>query len=197
MEEHRDERIDAGYRLMMDMYSRQMEDMARPSRWWIRLGMMIVALAGGVGLLLAIGHRTHETPDSRGTLVSTSRDPASRLQTKGLQERADLLGPSSVSQEETFMPDQPQGGSDRAVIQPSSGSQAGRGSRGLSASPTVPRHPKASSARSSLLSPSKRMAECSEKNCRHREVRPRSIQLSQRSLRDEFDPNAARVLSTD
>jgi hypothetical protein len=197
MEEQRDEFDDPGYRLMMDIYTRQMGDMSKPSRWWIGLGIVLVVLGAGAWLLLGTGNYTHETSDARGTVASTSRDPASQRQTNGLPERAHLLVPSSLSQAEPLLLDHRDEQSRAAVMRPSSGSQAGRGTRGLSTAPAAPRHPKASSPRPTLVSKPTQGAGCREKDCLQRVARQESVQFWQRSLRDEFDPNAARVLSTD
>jgi hypothetical protein len=196
MEEHREELDEAGYQLMMDVFNRSMDDTPPPSRWWKGLAILLVVLGGGAGLLLAIGNRTHETPDSRRTLASTSQSPAFQLQVKGFQERTNFLIPAGVSQEETRLPETPEEDSRPAVIQPAPGSQAGRGTRGVSASTTTSPPPKASRARPSLMSKSKQGCACPETDRLARVARQRSIQPSQRSLHDEFDPNAALVRST-
>jgi hypothetical protein len=195
MEEHREEHDEAGYQLMMEVFDRSMDD-TPPSRWWKGLSILLVVLGGSAGLLLAIGNRTHEPVDSRRTLVSTSQGPTFQLQAKGLQERTGFLIPAAVSREETHLPETPEEASRPAVIQPAPGSQAGRSTGGVSASPKAPARPKMSRARPSLTSKSKQECACPETNRLARLVRQRSIQPSQRSLQDEFDPNAERVRSS-
>jgi hypothetical protein len=196
MEEHREELDEAGYQLMMDVFDRSMGDTPPPSRWWKGLAILLVVLGGGAGLLLAIGNRTHETPDSSRTLASTSQGPSFQLQAKGLQERTNFLIPAAVSQEETPLPETPEEASRPAVIHPAPSSQASRGTGGVSASPKAPAHPKVSRARPSLTSKSKQECVCPETDRLARVVRQRSIQPSRRSLQEEFDPNAELVRSS-
>jgi hypothetical protein len=183
MEEHREEREAAGYQLMMEVFTRSMGDPPPPSRWWKGLGLVLVVLGGGVGLLLAIGTRTPETPEARRPLVATSRGPASPLPAQGLQAGTHPRVPAAVSPEGPLLPETPAEGSRPAVIPPAVNAQTGRGPKGVSASLTASPRSKASRARPSLM---------------HKPVaRQPSIPRSPRSLLEEFDPNAELVRSQD
>jgi len=197
MEEHRHEREEAGYQLMMDVFTRSMGDTPPRLRGWKGLGIVLVVLGGVAGLLLATGTRTHETPEARHSLVSTARGPASPLQAKELQERAHLRVPAAVSPEGSRLPETPEEASRPAVIPPAVNAQAGLGTSGVSASPTAPLRPKAVRARPSLMSKPKRGCACPETDRLYRVARQPSIPRSQRSLLEEFDPNAELVRSND
>jgi hypothetical protein len=182
MEEHRDAREEAGYQLMMEVFTRSMDDPPPPSRGWKGLGIVLVVLGGGVGLLLAIGTRPHDTPNARRSQAATARGPASPLPAQGFQEGTHLHVPAAVSPEGPLLPETPAEVSRPAVIPPAVDTQAGLGPSGISASRTAPARSKASRARPSLMS--KRVA------------REPSIPRSPRSLLEEFDPNAELVRST-
>jgi hypothetical protein len=168
MEQQREKLDDPYHQMMMDMYTRSMDN-TPPSRWWIGLGLVPVVLGGVIGLLLATGNLMHETPNARPPLVSTS-----------------------VSQEGMGLPDTQTKEPPPAVSPPASGAKAGLGPISGSASTRS----KALSARPRLMNQPKRRPACPANGCLPRVTQQRSIPRGQGSLLEEFDPNAVLVRST-
>jgi hypothetical protein len=191
MEQHRDELAEAHEQLMWDIYTRGVDD-TWLSRRWLGLGLVLVVLGGVVGIMLAIGNRTQETPEVRSPLVSSADDPASQRQPKDLQDWAPLPDPSTVPQQGTYSPGPRAPALRPDVVPPALGAKEGPGPSSASASPRA----KVLNTGPRLMNQQKRQAACPRNGCLPRVAQRRPSPPARGSLIEEFDPNAALVRST-